>query len=94
MLCRQHPQAGCEQDDLAREDAELALTALLGARSAWKANDTDYVSALDVLVLLLERRVGLGFLQLAHDLDSGAFRLACKLSAAATLLTDCRYAQT
>jgi hypothetical protein len=79
VLRRQHPQARCEKDDLPGEDTELALTTLLRACPAWEADDADDVSALYVLVLLLEGGVGLGFLQLAHDLDGGALSLACIL---------------
>jgi hypothetical protein len=77
VLCWQHPQAWCEKDDLPGKDAELALTTLLGICPAWVPDDADDVSALDVLMLLLEWYVGLGFLQLAHDLDSDALSLAC-----------------
>jgi hypothetical protein len=76
VLRRQHPQAGCEKDDLAREDTQLALTTLLGACASGEANDTNDVSSLDVLVLGLEGCVGLRLLQLAHDLDVGALCLA------------------
>jgi hypothetical protein len=76
VLGRQHLQAWCEQDHLPGEDAELALTTLLGTCPAWEPDDADDVSALDVLVLLLEGNVGLGFLQLTHDLDGDALSLA------------------
>jgi hypothetical protein len=76
VLCWQHPQAGCEKDHFTSKDTELALATLLGACPAGEANNTDYVTSLDVLVLLLEGRVGLGLLQLAHDLNRGAFCLA------------------
>jgi hypothetical protein len=76
VLCRQHPQAWCEEDHLPGEDTELALTTLLGTCPAWESDNTDEVSALDILVLLLERNVGLGFLQLTHDLDGNTLSLA------------------
>ena len=76
MLRRQHPQAGREKDHLAREDAQLTLTTLLGAGATWVSNDTDDVSTLDVLMLLLKGHVGLGFLQLTHDLDVDTLSLA------------------
>jgi hypothetical protein len=81
MLCRQHAQAWCEQDDFTGKDAELALTTLLGTCAAWVSNDADDVSTLNVLVLLLEGSVGLGLLQLAHDLNGHTFSLAYNKSA-------------
>jgi hypothetical protein len=77
VLCRQHPQAWREKNNLPGKDTELALTTLLGTCPAWVPDDADNVSALDVLMLLLEWYVGLGFLQLAHDLNSDALSLAC-----------------
>jgi hypothetical protein len=77
----QHSQARSEKDYFAREDTQLALTTLLGTCATWEADDTDDVSTLDVLMLLLKRYVGLGFLQLAHDLNLGALSLACRLLA-------------
>lgn len=69
VLRWQHPQAGGEKNDLSGEDTEFTLTSLLGVCAAREADDTDDVASLDVLVLLLEGYIGLGFLQLAHDLD-------------------------
>lgn len=62
MLRWQHPQAGSKEDHFAREDTQLAFTTLLGTCATWEADDTDDVSTLDVLMLLLKRYVGLGFL--------------------------------
>ena len=81
MFRWQHSQARSEKDYFAREDTQLALTTLLGTCATWEADDTDDVSTLDVLMLLLKRYVGLGFLQLAHDLNLGALSLACRLLA-------------
>lgn len=41
VLCGQHPQAGCEEDDLVRENAKLAISSLLGSCPSGVANDTD-----------------------------------------------------
>ena len=76
MLCRQHPQAWCEENDFAREDTQLALTTLLGVGSSGETNDTNDITTLDVLMLLLEGYVCLGLLQLAHDLDANTLCLA------------------
>jgi hypothetical protein len=76
VLCGQHPQAWCEEDDLAGKDTQLTLTTLLGTCAAGVPNDTDDVASLDVLVLVRKGDVGLGLLQLAHDLDRGALCLA------------------
>jgi hypothetical protein len=76
VLGGQHPQAGCEEDDLGGEDAELTVTALLGGSAARETDDTDNVATLDVLVLLREGDIALGVLQLAHDLDGDALGLA------------------
>jgi hypothetical protein len=76
MLGWQHAQAWCEEDDLAGKDTELSLTTLLGVCSAGETNHTNDVSTLDVLVLLLEWYIGLGFLQLAHDLNGNTLCLA------------------
>jgi hypothetical protein len=76
VLRWQHPQAGREKNHLAREDTQLTLTTLLWASATWISDDTNDVSTLDVLMLLLEGYVGLGFLQLTHDLDIDTLSLA------------------
>jgi hypothetical protein len=92
VLRRQHPQAGCEKDDLAREDTQLTLTTLLRTCAAWETDNTNDVSSLDVFVLLLEGCVGLGLLQLAHDLDVGTLCLAWTwLVTAIALYVTCTY---
>lgn len=83
VLCRQHPQTWRQEDYLAGEDTQLAFTTLLGRCASREANDANDVTTLDVLVLLLERCIGLGLLQLAHDLYRNAFCLAYTLLASA-----------
>lgn len=76
MLSWQHPQAGGKKNDLTSKDAELALSTLLGVRSAWETDDTNDVSTLDVLVLFLKGHIGLGLLLLTHDLDGNTLGFA------------------
>jgi hypothetical protein len=76
VLRWQHPQAGREKNDFASEDTQFTLTTLLGTGATWESDDTDDISTLDVLMLLLEGYVGLGFLQLTHDLDVDTLSLA------------------
>jgi hypothetical protein len=77
MLSGQHPQAGSQQNDFRGEDTEVTTVgAVLGCSHTGPADNTNDVSALDVLVLLLERNIALGVLELAHDLYSHSLGLA------------------
>jgi hypothetical protein len=77
MLSRQHPQARSQQDDFRSEDTEItAIGTALGSSHTGPADNTDDVSALNDLVLLLEGNIALGVLELAHDLYGHAFGLA------------------
>lgn len=76
MLGRQHSQAWRQEDDLPGKDTEFTFTTLLGICATWESDNADDVSSLDVLVLLLKGNVGLGLLQLAHDLDCDTLCLA------------------
>lgn len=59
------------------ENAKITtIGAVVGSGHAGPTNYANDVAALDVLVLLLERNISLGILELAHDLHSQAFRLA------------------
>lgn len=77
VLGGQHPQAGSEENDLLSEDTEVStIGAVLRSSDTRPADDTNDVSTLDVLVLLLERNIALGVLELAHDLDGLSLGLA------------------
>ena len=77
MLSGQHPQAGSQKNDFRGEDTEItAIGTALGSSHTWPADNTDDVSALDDLVLLLEGNIALGVLELAHDLYGHALGLA------------------
>lgn len=76
MLGWQHSQAWCQEDNLTGKNTEFSLTTLLGICSSGETNNTNDISSLNVLMLLLERNIGLGLLQLAHDLNCLAFGLA------------------
>lgn len=59
------------------EDTKISTVwAVLGSGDTRPTNYADDVSTLNVLVLLLERNVALGVLELAHNLDSLSFGLA------------------
>lgn len=77
MLGGQHPQAGGEEYDLLGENTEVSTVgAVLGCSHTRPSNNSDDVTTLDVLVLLLKRNVALGVLELAHNLHSLSLSLA------------------
>lgn len=77
MFGGQHPQAWGEENNLLGENTEVStVRAVLGGSHTGPSNNTDDVTTLDVLVLLLKRNVALGVLELAHDLHSLSLGLA------------------
>jgi hypothetical protein len=76
ILCRQLMETGRKQDDLPREDTDLAFSTFLGVCSTGKPNNSNPVSASQMLVLIEERNIALGFLLLAYNLKHDALALA------------------
>ena len=95
MFSGQHPQARSQQDDFRSEDTEItAIGTALGSSHTRPADNTNDITTLDVLVLLLEGNITLGVLELAHDLYGHALGLADVEAESVRRNADRHYAKT